>query len=67
MYQQEALVFDDLQYEERLQPQTLQENDATLCQNQLQCKWEDCYQVYETQSSLVRHIEKTHVELKRGK
>ncbi|KAK4878378.1 hypothetical protein RN001_010884 [Aquatica leii] len=32
----------------------------------LQCKWEDCYQIYDSQSSLVRHIEKTHVEVKRG-
>lgn len=36
-------------------------------QNQLQCKWEDCYQTYNTQTTLVRHIEKCHVELKRGK
>ncbi|CAH2007665.1 unnamed protein product [Acanthoscelides obtectus] len=31
-----------------------------------QCKWDRCYQVYESQSSLVKHIEKMHVELKRG-
>lgn len=33
----------------------------------LQCKWETCYQIYDSQNSLVKHIEKTHVELKRGK
>ncbi|KAF5294353.1 hypothetical protein FQR65_LT10806 [Abscondita terminalis] len=32
----------------------------------LQCKWEDCYQIYDSQSTLVRHIEKVHVEVKRG-
>ncbi|KAK5638376.1 hypothetical protein RI129_012671 [Pyrocoelia pectoralis] len=32
----------------------------------LLCKWEDCYQLYDSQSSLVRHIEKNHVEIKRG-
>ncbi|KAF5290127.1 hypothetical protein FQA39_LY14908 [Lamprigera yunnana] len=32
----------------------------------LQCKWEDCYQIYDCQSSLVKHIEKSHVEIKRG-
>lgn len=66
MKQEEALIFDDLHYEERLQPQAVEQNETVLCQNQLQCKWEDCYQIYETQNSLVRHIEKTHVELKRG-
>lgn len=32
-----------------------------------QCKWEQCYQIYESQLLLVKHIEKCHVELKRGK
>lgn len=32
----------------------------------LQCKWERCYQMYESQTCLVKHIEKCHVELKRG-
>ncbi|XP_076255827.1 uncharacterized protein LOC143193483 [Rhynchophorus ferrugineus] len=32
----------------------------------LQCKWEKCYQIYNSQSSLVAHIEKSHVEVKRG-
>lgn len=31
-----------------------------------QCRWERCYQMYESQSCLVKHIEKCHVELKRG-
>lgn len=31
-----------------------------------QCKWERCYQIYESQHSLVKHIGKCHVELKRG-
>lgn len=70
MNQEDAIVFDDPMlsstYEERLLP-TNENNSAPLCQNQLQCKWEDCYQIYDTQTSLVRHIEKSHVELKRGK
>lgn len=32
-----------------------------------QCKWERCYELYPDQKSLVRHIEKCHVELKKGK
>lgn len=32
----------------------------------LQCLWKDCYQIYESLITLVRHIEKTHVEVKRG-
>lgn len=35
-------------------------------QYQYQCKWESCFQMYDGQNSLVRHIEKNHVELKRG-
>ncbi|KAI4454958.1 transcriptional activator [Holotrichia oblita] len=37
-----------------------------LTVTQLQCKWENCFQVYENQTALVKHIEKSHVELKRG-
>ncbi|KAJ3650395.1 hypothetical protein Zmor_016498 [Zophobas morio] len=32
----------------------------------LQCQWEHCYQIYDSQSALVKHIEKCHVEVKRG-
>ncbi|XP_072394001.1 uncharacterized protein [Diabrotica undecimpunctata] len=32
----------------------------------VQCKWENCFQFYESQTCLVKHIEKSHVELKRG-
>lgn len=32
-----------------------------------QCKWERCFQIYESQTNLVKHIEKIHVELKRGR
>ncbi|CAG9770461.1 unnamed protein product [Ceutorhynchus assimilis] len=31
-----------------------------------QCKWENCYQKCSSQPGLVNHIEKSHVELKRG-
>ncbi|KAL3271615.1 hypothetical protein HHI36_022090 [Cryptolaemus montrouzieri] len=30
------------------------------------CKWENCYQAYQSQTSLVKHIEKCHVEFKRS-
>lgn len=67
MNQNDALIFDDLHYDsgDLLQTEKTIEIE-TFNQNQLQCKWEDCYQIYETQSALVRHIEKCHVELKRG-
>ncbi|CAG9854325.1 unnamed protein product [Phyllotreta striolata] len=44
------------------------ENDCEDFDNSvnLQCKWENCYRFYESQASLVKHIEKCHVELKRG-
>lgn len=32
----------------------------------LQCKWKDCFRAFVDQSSLVDHIEKVHVEVKRG-
>lgn len=32
----------------------------------LQCKWQGCFQLYETQNYLVKHIEKCHVEMKKG-
>lgn len=32
----------------------------------LQCKWQDCFIVFENQSALVDHIEKIHVEVKKG-
>lgn len=41
--------------------------DEVSSSTNFQCKWERCYQIYESQSSLVKHIEKNHVELKRGK
>lgn len=44
----------------RRQPQEI------LTVTQLQCKWENCFQMYENQTALVKHIEKSHVELKRG-
>ncbi|VEN59447.1 unnamed protein product, partial [Callosobruchus maculatus] len=42
------------------------ENEEVSSSISYQCKWDRCYQVYESQSSLVKHIEKVHVELKRG-
>lgn len=30
------------------------------------CQWENCFKVYPNQSELVKHIEKTHIEVKKG-
>lgn len=30
------------------------------------CKWENCFKIYSNQTELVRHIEKTHIEVKKG-
>jgi hypothetical protein len=32
----------------------------------LECRWIDCYAVFPDQESLVHHIEKSHVELRKG-
>ncbi|XP_044763662.1 zinc finger protein 677-like [Coccinella septempunctata] len=32
----------------------------------LSCKWENCFQTYPSQTSLVKHIEKCHVEFKKS-
>lgn len=82
MSQNEALMYDDpllssssliLPKRERRNTTNSQDSDLSvdcveiLSVNRLQCKWEDCFQVYDSQTALVKHIEKTHVELKRGK
>lgn len=82
LYQDEALLRDDpllsssnvvlLSNRSRRQESESQESEiSTDCDDffsaaHMQCKWEDCYQICDSQSSLVRHIEKNHVELKRG-
>lgn len=30
------------------------------------CQWENCFKIYPNQSELVKHIEKTHIEVKKG-
>lgn len=42
------------------------DSDEVSSSTNFQCKWERCYQIYESQNSLVKHIGKSHVELKRG-
>lgn len=52
--------------------QLISESESSNCDEEvsssmtLQCQWEDCYKIYDCQNSLVKHIEKTHVEVKRG-
>lgn len=44
-----------------------EEDEMIQSQNfELECRWIDCYQVFYDQKSLVSHIEKNHVELKKG-
>ncbi|XP_057667638.1 zinc finger protein GLI1-like [Diorhabda carinulata] len=50
-------------YAKEIDDNVYEEVSSTL---NVQCKWENCYQFYESQSLLVKHIEKCHVELKRG-
>lgn len=40
------------------------EADSTVM---MQCKWADCYQNFVGETALVKHIEKFHIEVKRGK
>lgn len=30
------------------------------------CQWKDCFKIYSNQTELVKHIEKTHIEVKKG-
>lgn len=34
--------------------------------NEWICQWENCFKIYSNQSELVKHIEKTHIEVKKG-
>lgn len=46
----------------------LTESDyRTIGLNNFVCKWEECYKNCDSQMLLVKHIEKYHVEIKRGK
>lgn len=43
------------------------ENDEFSSNNSLrQCKWAECYKQFYGETLLVKHIEKFHVEIKRG-
>lgn len=45
------------------------QNEAikTMAENkQWICQWQNCFKVYTCQSDLVRHIEKAHIEVKKG-
>lgn len=78
--QNDALNYDDLlcnsaKFRTKLFMRKASDSDlstSTDCEEQransvvLQCLWKDCYQIYESLITLVRHIEKTHVEVKRG-
>lgn len=51
------------------QPQTEQihqPESGDIDNGPLECKWLDCNQIFTDQSSMVTHIERTHVELKKG-
>ncbi|XP_060534155.1 uncharacterized protein LOC132706695 [Cylas formicarius] len=40
--------------------------DDAIASKNFQCKWDGCYEAYDSQGGLVKHIEKSHVEVKRG-
>ncbi|XP_021924082.1 uncharacterized protein LOC110831902 isoform X1 [Zootermopsis nevadensis] len=42
------------------------EDDEPQGGSVLECRWIDCYAVFPDQESLVHHIEKSHVELRKG-
>ncbi|XP_049807375.1 zinc finger protein GLI3-like [Schistocerca nitens] len=44
----------------------LAEDDETTAETLLECRWIDCYAVFMDQESLVNHIEKSHVEMRKG-
>ncbi|KAJ9578960.1 hypothetical protein L9F63_024933, partial [Diploptera punctata] len=42
------------------------EDEEPAGSSALECRWIDCYSVFPDQESLVHHIEKSHVELRKG-
>lgn len=53
----------------QLQQERLQQTDQNDIDNNsgsLECKWIDCNQMFTDQCSMVSHIERNHVELKKG-
>lgn len=40
--------------------------DAKTDSKEWICKWENCFEIYCNQADLVKHIEKTHIEAKKG-
>lgn len=39
---------------------------ANMDEKKWVCEWRDCFNIYGEQSDLVKHIEKTHIEVKKG-
>lgn len=78
--QNEALIYDDpllssssLVMAKRRTRRNFSESEIgsdceelMVASTNLQCQWKGCYQLYDSQNTLVRHIEKSHVEVKRG-
>lgn len=52
--------------EESQQEEFNETDDANDQQQQLVCMWKDCYQEFKDQVGIVTHIEKGHVEMKKG-
>lgn len=42
------------------------ENDPTISTKEWICQWENCFKIYRNQAELVKHIEKVHIEVKKG-
>ncbi|XP_054276533.1 zinc finger protein 572-like [Macrosteles quadrilineatus] len=64
MEQSKGELLDKLRQREAMNSQTNPQPQTDKCL--LECRWEDCWSVFVGQAALVRHIEKTHVELRRS-
>nr|CAD7432273.1 unnamed protein product [Timema monikensis] len=48
-------------------PEPAEEEESRVSYSQpMECRWSNCYLLFPDQQSLVRHIEKSHVEARRG-
>lgn len=68
--QDEAIILNDdplLSASSVAFPRMHKESESDLDDDYgLQCKWEGCWEKYQTQKLLVKHIEKAHMEMKKG-
>ncbi|KAJ6640321.1 Zinc finger protein [Pseudolycoriella hygida] len=56
---------DNFNASDDLHTSTLKIEDVDPC-GPLECRWADCFEIFPDQNALVKHIEKRHVEQKKG-